>query len=156
VRYLVLALGRSDRGPHAAAIARYRRRIEQLGGDLEVRSLKASRLGSASERRRADAETLLAAADSPGGRTVLLDQRGTLYTTAGLARHVAQLERRGKRSLTLLLGAADGVGGAARRQVDETWSLSPLTLTHELALVVLLEQLYRLASIARGHPYHRA
>ena len=152
----MLTLGRSDRGPHAAAIARYRKRIEQLGGDLELRSARASRAATAAERRRADAATLLAAAASAGGRTVLLDQRGTLYTTSGLARHVSALEQRGESSLTLLLGAADGVDEAARERVDETWSLSPLTLAHELALVVLLEQLYRLASIARGHPYHRA
>jgi len=155
VRYLVLTLGRSDRGPFAAAIDRYRARLDAASGGIELRALKASRLASAAERRAADAETLLSAARAAGHRTVLLDERGASFTTAALAAHVAELELRGESRLTLLVGAADGVDEAARAQVDALWSLSPLTLPHELALVVLLEQLYRVASLASGHPYHR-
>ncbi len=153
---MVITLGRSDRGPFAAAVKRYRERVDRGGGGLELRSLKASRLASAADRRRADSAALLAAASDAGGRVVLLDERGTTFTTAALFRHVAALEQRGESRLTLLLGAADGVEPSARVQVDEVWSLSPLTLPHELALVVLLEQLYRLASMAQGHPYHRS
>jgi 23S rRNA pseudoU1915 N3-methylase RlmH len=76
VRYLVLTLGRSDRGPFAAAIDRYRARLDAASGGVELRALKASRLASAAERRAADAETLLSAARSAGHRTVLLDERG--------------------------------------------------------------------------------
>jgi len=156
MRYLVLALGRSDRGPFAAAVERYRARVDALSGGLEMRSLKASRHAEADERRRADGATLLAAAGAVAARTVLLDERGTSFTTVGLARHVARLEQGGASRMALLLGAADGVEPALRAQVDECWSLSPLTLPHELALVVLLEQLYRVTSLAQGHPYHRA
>jgi 23S rRNA (pseudouridine1915-N3)-methyltransferase len=155
VRHLVLTLGRSDRGPFAAAIERYRARLDASSGGAEVRALKASRLGSAQERRAADADTLLAAARVAGGWSVLLDERGASFTTAALAAHVAALEQRGESRLTLLVGAADGVDERVRAEVDAVWSLSPLTLPHELALVVLLEQLYRVATIASGHPYHR-
>jgi len=155
VRYVVLTVGRSERGPFAAAIERYRARLDAASGGVEVRALKASRLASAAERRAADAETLLAAARAVGGRTVLLDERGRAFDTAALAAHVAELELRGESRLTLLVGAADGVDERARSEVDAVWSLSPLTLPHELALVVLLEQLYRVASLASGHPYHR-
>lgn len=155
MRYLVLTLGRSDRGPFAAAIERYRARLDAASGGIELRALKASRLASAAERRTADAETLLSAASAAGHRTVLLDERGSSFTTAALAAHVAELELRGESRLTLLVGAADGVDEGARAQVDALWSLSQLTLPHELALVVLLEQLYRVASLASGHPYHR-
>ena len=155
MRYLLLTLGRSDRGPFAAAIDRYRARLDAASGGVELRALKASRLASAAERRAADAETLLSAARAAGHRTVLLDERGTSFTTAALAAHVAELELRGESRLTLLVGAADGVDEGARAQADALWSLSPLTLPHELALVVLLEQLYRVASLASGHPYHR-
>ena len=50
---------------------------------------------------------------------------------------------------------ADGHPEELRQAADETWSLSTMTLQHELALVVLLEQLYRAFSIQRGDPYHR-
>jgi len=156
VRYLVLTLGRSDRGPFATVIERYRARLDALSGGLELRSLKASRHAAADERRRTDGATLLAAAGAVAARTVLLDERGSSFTSVELARHVARLEQRGDSRMVLLLGAADGVEPRLRAQVDECWSLSPLTLSHELALVVLLEQLYRLTSLAQGHPYHRA
>jgi len=156
VRYLVVIMGRHDRGPFAAAVERYRARLDGLAGGLELRSLKASRAATVAARRRADAATLLAAARGAGGRSVLLDERGRRFTTPALARHVGALEQRGEGRLTLLLGAADGVDSSLRDQVDDCWSLSPLTLSHEVALVVLLEQLYRLTSLMRGHPYHRA
>lgn len=156
MRYLVVTMGRHDRGPFAAAVERYRVRLDGLAGGLELRSLKASRAATAAERRRADAAALMAAARGAGGYSVLLDERGSRFTTSALARHVEALEQRGEGRLTLLLGAADGVDPSARDQVDACWSLSPLTLSHELALVVLLEQLYRVTSLARGHPYHRA
>jgi 23S rRNA (pseudouridine1915-N3)-methyltransferase len=155
VRYLVVTVGRSDRGPFAAAVERYRARVAGSAGGLELRSLKGSRHADASERRRVDGEALLAAARAAGGRSVLLDERGRRFDSASLAAHVAALELRGEGRLTLLVGAADGVDDAVRAAVDERWSLSPLTLPHELALVVLLEQLYRVTSLAAGHPYHR-
>ena len=120
-----------------------------------MRAVKASRAGTAAERRAADGAALIEAASASGGRSVLLDERGTAFTTAELAAHVRALELRGESRLVLLIGGADGVDDAARAAVDATWSLSPLTLPHELALVVLLEQLYRVESLAQGHPYHR-
>lgn len=156
MRYLVLTLGRSDRGPFATAIERYRARLDALSGGLELRSLKASRHAVADERRRIDSASLRVAARAVAARTVLLDERGASFTTVALARRVARLEQRGESRMVLLLGAAEGVEPELRAQVDECWSLSPLTLPHELALVVLIEQLYRVTSLAQGHPYHRA
>ena len=156
MRYVVVTMGRHDRGPFAAAVERYRTRIDALAGGLELRSLKASRAATAVERRRADAAALLSVARSATAHSVLLDERGERFTTAALARYVDGLEQRGEGRVTLLLGAADGVDPNLRDQVDACWSLSPLTLSHEVALVVLLEQLYRVTSLARGHPYHRA
>ncbi len=156
MRYLVVTMGRHDRGPFAVAVERYRARLDALAGGFELRSLKASRAATAEERRRSDAAALLAAARGAGGHSVLLDERGSRFTTRTLARHIGALEQRGEGRLTLLLGAADGVDPSLREQVDACWSLSPLTLSHEVALVLLLEQLYRVTSLARGHPYHRA
>ncbi|MGE9269861.1 MAG: 23S rRNA (pseudouridine(1915)-N(3))-methyltransferase RlmH, partial [Verrucomicrobiales bacterium] len=59
------------------------------------------------------------------------------------------------KTVSFLIGASDGHTASLRTQVDKVWCLSKLTLQHELALVVLLEQLYRVATIRRGEPYHR-
>jgi len=155
VRYLILTLGRHDRGPFAEATQRYAARLAAASGGFELRALKASRAAGAAERRRADSDTLLATARAAGGRTVLLDERGRSFTSQQLLEHVGVLEQRGEGRLTLLIGAADGLEPSLRSAVDECWTLSALTLPHELALVVLLEQLYRVTSMAAGHPYHR-
>ena len=93
---------------------------------------------------------------SQGCFRVALDERGECLSTRGLAEKIHTLECRGDiKTLAFLLGAADGHSSQLRDACDWVLTLSPLTLQHELALVVLLEQLYRVASLRAGAPYHR-
>lgn len=87
-----------------------------------------------------------------GHRKVVLDEGGRLFTTEGLLRVLQAWE--GER-VAFLVGGAEGHPEAVRREADLLLALSPLTLQHELALLVLLEQLYRLLTLRAGHPYHR-
>ncbi|MBC5805413.1 MAG: 23S rRNA (pseudouridine(1915)-N(3))-methyltransferase RlmH [Candidatus Eremiobacter antarcticus] len=84
-----------------------------------------------------------------------LDERGTLVNSPAFARMLAALGRTGARDLTLAIGGATGLGAAVRRRADFIWSLSPLTFLHEMARLIVLEQLYRAVKINRGEPYHR-
>ena len=92
---------------------------------------------------------------SEGSRCIVLDERGKRLTTAAWHTAVDRWELAGTKRVTLLIGGADGHSDGLREGADEVWSLSALTLQHELALVVLLEQIYRVYSIKRGEPYHR-
>ena len=93
---------------------------------------------------------------SAGSRRIVLDERGKLHTTATARLAVDRWEQdAGIKSVAFIIGGADGHTDALRSEADEMWALSPLTLQHELALVVLLEQLYRIHTIKRGEPYHR-
>lgn len=93
---------------------------------------------------------------SAGHYRIALDERGKALTTRGWADRLATLEVRGDlKTTSFLIGASDGHTESLREQADEVWNLSSLTLQHELALVVLLEQLYRVATLRRGEPYHR-
>jgi 23S rRNA (pseudouridine1915-N3)-methyltransferase len=95
-------------------------------------------------------------ARSSGCFRIALDERGEPLTTRALAARLAVLEGRGEiKTVAFLIGAADGHDDGLRRAADLVLALSPLTLQHELALVVLLEQLYRVADLRRGGPYHR-
>jgi 23S rRNA (pseudouridine1915-N3)-methyltransferase len=85
---------------------------------------------------------------------VVLDERGTLIRTAELARRIARWQETG-RNVAFIVGGADGLSDSVKQSADFTWSLSPLTLPHGLARVVLAEQLYRAVSILHNHPYHR-
>jgi 23S rRNA (pseudouridine1915-N3)-methyltransferase len=87
---------------------------------------------------------------------IALDERGeSLGTRAFTARLDALAARGDVKTLAFLIGAADGHSEALRSASDMLLALSPFTLQHELALLVLLEQLYRAASIRTGAPYHR-
>jgi 23S rRNA (pseudouridine1915-N3)-methyltransferase len=92
---------------------------------------------------------------SEGMFRIVLDECGDAVTSRDLAKKLAGWELRGPRDFALLIGGADGHTDELRRAADWLWSLSPLTLQHELALVVALEQLYRACTIKAGLPYHR-
>lgn len=92
---------------------------------------------------------------SEGTHRIALDERGKVFTTLELSREVSKLSSRGVGRASLLIGGASGHEKSLLKRVDAVWSLSPLTLQHELALVVLLEQLYRVYALSSGHPYHR-
>ncbi len=91
----------------------------------------------------------------PGAWLVALDQRGQAWDSPALARQMQQW-REHTRAVALLVGGADGLDPALRRQARQLWSLSPLTLPHPLVRVILAEQIYRGWSILNHHPYHRA
>jgi 23S rRNA (pseudouridine1915-N3)-methyltransferase len=91
---------------------------------------------------------------SQGCFRVVLHERGTAPTSRELAAKVDQWRQSGRR-IAVIIGGADGHDPSLLDAADFLWSLGPLTLQHELALVVALEQLYRAHTILAGHPYHR-
>lgn len=85
---------------------------------------------------------------------VLLDERGKAFTSRQIATRIAAWQTQGC-NLTFVIGGPDGVDEACRQRATQVWSVSPMTLPHELARLVLVEQLYRAHTIIEGHPYHR-
>ena len=88
------------------------------------------------------------------GRLVLLDQEGTKMTSEEIANWLKTAILDGK-TTNLAVGPHDGFSNELKKRADQTISLSQLTLTHEMAAALLMEQLYRASEINRGSPYHR-
>src|SRR3984885_10770796 len=92
------------------------------------------------------------------GRTpvyaILLDSRGQQYTSEEFAALLGRLRDEGTQRLILAVGPADGWSAAARQRANLLFSLGRITLPHQLARVVLAEQVYRALTILAGHPYH--
>ena len=88
------------------------------------------------------------------GRLVLLDQEGTKMTSEEIANWLKTAILDGE-TTNLAVGPHDGFSNELKKRADQTISLSQLTLTHEMAAALLMEQLYRAAEINRGSPYHR-
>ncbi|HEU4742764.1 MAG TPA: 23S rRNA (pseudouridine(1915)-N(3))-methyltransferase RlmH, partial [Meiothermus sp.] len=106
------------------------------------------------EGKRSDESSRLLEA-SQGYLRVALDERGELADTLTLHKKLSDWEMRGEKGVAFLVGGADGHTDELRQRADWLLSLSNFTLQHELALVVLLEQLYRIETLKRGEPYHR-
>ena len=145
MRLHVLTIGKPRLGFAKAGVAEYLERFPPKNG-VEVEALRSS--------TRED-ESKLLLARSEGMLRVVLDERGEQITSRELARKIADWELARTKSVAFLIGGADGHTDELRKKADWRWSLSPLTLQHELALVVLLEQLYRARCINAGMPYHR-
>jgi len=92
---------------------------------------------------------------SKGMFRVVLDERGAEVSSRALAQKISEWEMQAKRDIAFLIGGADGHTDDVRQAAGWVWSLSKLTLQHELALVVVLEQIYRAYTIKGGMPYHR-
>ena len=86
---------------------------------------------------------------------IVQDERGEHIVSREVAKKLAGWEMHGPRDLALLIGGADGHTDEVRQAAGWRWALSKLTLQHEMALVLTLEQLYRACTIRAGHPYHR-
>ena len=100
------------------------------------------------ERITVKDEKRLAAAVPEGARLIALDERGRELTTAQFAKLLAVPS-------AFVIGGADGLSEATKREAQMLLRLSAMTLPHALAQVVLIEQLYRAATLLTGHPYHR-
>jgi 23S rRNA (pseudouridine1915-N3)-methyltransferase len=85
---------------------------------------------------------------------ILLDTLGKQFSSEEFARFLGNYQDRNPLPLVFAVGPADGFSEAARTAAQHTISLGSMTLAHELALVVLLEQVYRAFTILKGHPYH--
>ena len=104
----------------------------------------------------ASEEALLKALDKAVPRPffVALDSRGKQLSSKELATFIGQHQDRGTQTMMLAIGPADGFSEAALQAAQFRLSLGKMTLAHELALVVLAEQVYRALTILKGHPYH--
>jgi 23S rRNA (pseudouridine1915-N3)-methyltransferase len=150
----VVAVGRLRHAGLRALCDEYRRRAER-GLRIEVREVAEAgrRGGTPAETRRIEAERLRAAVPA-GTRLVALTRAGRALASDDFAALVGRW-REEARDVALLLGGAFGLDAGLLARVELRLSLSPFTLPHELARVVLMEQLYRAVSILRGDPYHK-
>ena len=122
---------------------------------LELKEIAlAQRGGDARQAIAKEGERMLAATPA-GSYVVALQVGGRALSSEQLAKFLAERAREG-RTVVFCIGGPDGLAPEVDARAELRWSLSPLTLPHALARVVVAEALYRAVSIIKGHPYHRA
>ena len=151
--FRVVVVGRA-REPLAAAVREYEQRAARYW-PLEAAEVKEepARGASAEMVREREAERLLERVPE-AARMVACDEGGKAMRSGDFAAWM-QRERESGRDVAFVIGGAFGLAPAVREKSALTLSLAPWTLPHELARVVLAEQLYRAGTIVRGEPYHK-
>ena len=150
----IAAVGRLRSGAEAELIADYQTRFDRTGralglGPLDIREVEAKKGGMEAE---AD---LLRKAAADARPIIALDERGKTLTSPQFAEQLARWRDDGAPEACFLIGGADGLSPALRDEADHKLSFGKMVWPHMLARVMLVEQLYRAASILAGSPYHR-
>jgi 23S rRNA (pseudouridine1915-N3)-methyltransferase len=148
---LEVTRGRTPWADHAAE--EYLKRIRRFAR-IEERQIKPAARGLPPERARLDEADRTLAALAPGDRLVVLDERGEGLDTMAFRDLLALGERGDFRRLVFALGGPYGHHESTRRRADTVLTLSPMVLNHQVARVLLLEQIYRGFTLIRGIPYH--
>ncbi|MEI6337562.1 MAG: 23S rRNA (pseudouridine(1915)-N(3))-methyltransferase RlmH [Verrucomicrobiota bacterium] len=145
MRWRIVAVGKPKLAHARAGIAEYLARMRCFS-TVEVEHVKASNPAQ-------EGELLLH--KSKDCFRLVLDEHGRLFTSRHFADAVKKIELNPRKTCAILVGGADGLTEPVRQAADLLWSLSPLTLQHEMALAFALEQIYRAHTILAGVPYHR-
>ena len=152
----LLAVGKA-RGPIADAIGDYEQRIRHYFSfeAVAVKETSASGGRTAAEVMESEGERLLAKVPE-GFELVALHRKGAAWSSDRLARHLELLGVHARPGMAVMIGGAFGLAPTVLDRADRLLSLSSMTLPHELARLVVTEQIYRAGTILRGEPYHKA
>jgi 23S rRNA (pseudouridine1915-N3)-methyltransferase len=159
MRVIVAAVGRMKAGAERDLFEKYRDRCTLAGRRLALapiawHEVPESRAATAAARR-AEEGTALLKLTRTADAVIALAESGRMLSSPAFAQLIGSIRDEGARTLGLLIGGADGLACKAVADARFTVSFGAITLPHQLARVVLAEQLYRAATILSGHPYHR-
>lgn len=151
----LIAIGRAGRVLEAA-IAEYEMRAKRYWNVevIQVKEERAQRGVAESAVRRAESDRLLRRVPK-GVELVALTRTGDAWGSDRLARHIQQAAVQSSPGIAFMIGGALGLDDTVLKEADRRMRLSTFTFPHDIARLLLLEQLYRAGTIARGEPYHK-
>lgn len=154
MRVVVAVVGKPRDANLAGAIRDYEERAARYW-PLEVREVRQESAADVSAIRARDAEAKrLLASISPAAQVVACDVSGRTYTSERFAEWLQSARERAV-DVAFVIGGAFGLGDAVKERASSSLALAPWTLPHEVARLVLAEQLYRAGTIVRREPYHK-
>lgn len=159
MRIVVAAIGRL-KGAETELAERYAKRAAQTGRqlgwrDVDVIEIRESRADDPA-KRMLEESIALANVIPQGAAVVLLDSRGDNLDSAAFANQLAQWRATDKPAVVFIIGGADGLAPSLKDKAALRLAFGAATWPHQLVRAMLLEQIYRAATILTGHPYHRA
>lgn len=158
MRFYVICIGKLKDAYLRDGVAEFVKRMRPYGG-ITITELNESKIGdkpSDADRKQVvieEGERLFKNVPK-NAYTVLLDVYGKTMSSEDLAKTVAKLEVDGVSDMAFIVGGAFGVSDELRRSVNYKLSFSPMTFTHQMVRLLLVEQIYRASKINRNEPYH--
>ena len=160
MRLVVVSIGRLKQGPERELAERYRERFEDIGRKLGFRGLAIHEIPESRARdtatRISEEAAAIAAAIPEKSVLVALDEHGKSIDSATFARQIGDWRDQGIANTIFAIGGADGLSPDLQRKAKLRIAFGSATWPHQMVRVMLLEQIYRAATILAGHPYHRA
>jgi 23S rRNA (pseudouridine1915-N3)-methyltransferase len=160
MRLLVVSIGRLKQGPERELAERYRERFDDIGRKLGFRGLEIHEIPESRARdaatRIAEEAAAISAAIPEKSALVALDERGKSVDSATFAQQLGRWRDEGVANTIFTIGGADGLSPDLQRKARLRIAFGSATWPHQMVRVMLLEQIYRAATILAGHPYHRA
>jgi 23S rRNA (pseudouridine1915-N3)-methyltransferase len=159
MRVIVIAIGRLKQGPERELAETYRKRAQAIGRalgmrEVEIVEIRESRAVDA-ERRRVEESIAIANVIPERAAIIILDERGESLDSSALAALLRNWRAEDPAAVCFVIGGADGLAASLRERAKLKLAFGAATWPHHLVRIMLLEQLYRAASILAGHPYHR-
>ena len=157
--YTVMAMGKLKEKPYRQMADEYLKRLSRYGKFVEVELPDLPEPANTSpavqeQIKEREGEAMLARI-RPSDYVIALTIPGKQWDSPGLSKHLSELATRGKSDVVFLIGGSLGLSAACVRRADEELSMSAMTFPHQLARVMLLEQLYRAMKIQSGERYHK-
>jgi 23S rRNA (pseudouridine1915-N3)-methyltransferase len=160
MRLIVVSIGRLKQGPERELAERYRERFDDIGRKLGFRGLDIHEIPESRARdaatRMAEEAAAISSAIPDKSVLVVLDERGDNLASEGFARHLGRWRDEAIGNTIFAIGGADGLSPELRGKAKLRIAFGSATWPHQMVRVMLLEQIYRAATILAGHPYHRA
>ncbi len=155
----VIAVGRMREKPYRAMADEYLKRLTRYGRfeEVELPDLPEPQHASPAQEEQVknrEGEAILSRI-RPGEHVIALTIEGDAPDSPGLAKKMTALQSAGKSDVAFVIGGSLGLSDAVKRRANEQMSMSRLTFPHQLARVMLLEQLYRAMKISAGERYHK-
>lgn len=151
MKRILLCVGHLKGGPEKDLLEQYRTR---LNGAFDMKEVVCRKKGSVEQVKEWEGALLMEALD-PGSVVIGLDEQGDMMSSQAFSEVLQKFENQGVKTLTFVVGGADGLSLDVRKKCQSFISFGRMTWPHLLVRGMLVEQLYRAQQIKAGHPYHK-
>ena len=160
MRLSIAAIGRMKSGAERELFGRYHDRLAGIARTVGLEKPHLFEINESlarrPEERMADEAKMLLETTQDSAFLIVLDERGKHLSSADFSAAIGRQRDNGRSGVSFIIGGADGLHEDVRARADLLISFGAMTIPHQLVRVLLMEQLYRAATILSGHPYHRA